>query len=81
MDEITLDNLMQEYEGIAQTNLIYALKKMVDLYLGKFNLSHETANSIELWIFEKSNYEIINYIKSFNNNSRLLDIANEGLKK
>ena len=79
--------LMEEYERLFDIDSGLALKKMVDLLHSKEldPYDHETVDSIELWLFEMGDLEIIQYIKdNYSTNSysdRLIEVINTGIKR
>jgi len=76
------DKLIELFEELAEMNLVLSLKLMIVLYDSGIDLSHENSNSIEIWIFENSNDDIVEFIKSTGGSSenRLLRIANQGIQ-
>jgi len=81
MNKKDINIAMKGLESLAEIDLEEALKKMVELYFNRNDLAHEVSSSIELWVFEKANENIINYIKQHypDGDERLFNIVKEGL--
>ena len=83
-----MNNLMQEYEILAQTNLNLALKKMIDLYFsheydGCFN--YDVYDGIELWLQENADRQLVTYIqeryeRGANGYEKLMKVIEAGMK-
>lgn len=83
-----MNNLMQEYEILAQTNLNLALKKMIDLYFtheydGCFN--YDVYDGIEIWLQENADEQLISYIqkkydKDMSGYAKLIQVIEAGIK-
>ncbi|AFJ09271.1 hypothetical protein PI172_0360 [Prevotella intermedia] len=84
-----MNNLMQEYEKLAQTNLNLALRKMIDLYFSQeydncFN--YDVYDGIELWLQENADKQLISYIKSkydkdISGYTKLMEVIEAGINR
>lgn len=71
-----LNNLEIDFDS----NKVQTLKKMIELYIELEETNfHDLADSIEMWVYEEGNEEILKHLVSLNNNvtDRLLIILKD----